>query len=59
MKLFGGWLPFLGLRTFPVTRDGEITAIQHANYEADCLVIEWLEEGIQLASYDVRRRPRG
>jgi hypothetical protein len=59
MRIFGGILPFLGLRTFPVTRDGDITDVQNANYEADCLVAEWLGEGIQLAAYDIRRRQRG
>jgi hypothetical protein len=59
MKIFGGILPFLGLRTFPVTRNGDITDIPYAPYEADCLVAEWFGEGIQLAAYDIRRRQRG
>jgi hypothetical protein len=59
MKIFGGIIPFLGLRVYPVTLDGDITDVANANYEADCLVIEWFNEGIQLAAYDVRRRRHG
>jgi hypothetical protein len=59
MRIFGGILPFLGLRTLPVDNEGGVTDVPHANYEAECLVFEWFDEGVQLAFYDLRRRQRG
>jgi hypothetical protein len=59
MRIFGGILPFLGLRTLPVDNEGNITDVRNPHYEAECLVAEWFDEGIQLAVYDIRRRQRG
>jgi hypothetical protein len=42
-----------------VDNEGGVTDVPHANYEAECLVFEWFDEGVQLAFYDLRRRQRG
>lgn len=57
MKLFGNWLPFIGVRTWPINNAGEPTEVQKAHFEADFLCMEWLGFGVMFAISPVRRPP--
>jgi hypothetical protein len=46
MRIFGGWLPFIGFRTFPVDGTGELVFDGgEATRYSSCFCLEWLESG--------------
>lgn len=45
MSFWGGWVPFIGWRTFYLDDLGELTD-EKTDYKASCFCIEWLEAGI-------------
>ena len=49
MRFFGGWLPFIGFRTFPVDGMGELVFDdKEATRTSSCFCLEWLEYGLIL-----------
>lgn len=59
MKLFGGWLPFIGVVALPTDNTGEPTGIPGAHWEADFFGVEWFGEGLALFRVSGYRRVRG
>ena len=45
MRFFGGWFPFIGFRTFVLTKEGFLSQDGEGD-SCSCFCFEWLEHGI-------------
>ena len=61
--LFGGALPFIGFRNFPVNNEGLPIIFgdegERSGYNTDVFVIEWLSFGMTLFTTEIKEDQHG